>query len=606
MNLARLLRLCQNPPANLMQVRAHVSTQKEDRMTSEGWRSAARWVMAAYCVLATWGAVPSPLFAETTAPAVTQAPPTPAAGAPVKFENVVLFTVYETIGSFTPQERAKAIEDRLIRISRDPQIPLDEIGISDIEHTTVLMAGDTVIMALTDRDVAPLGQERQAVATDYATKIRAALAKSREQVTLRALLIDAALALLDTAILVILLVLIHKIFPKVYSKIDGWRGTVIRPIRIQRVELFSADQIAGGLVRFAKGIRVAAVLLLLYTYLTTVLGIHPWTRGISASLLDAVVSTLRTIGQAFAAFIPDVISIAIIIVVTRYIIKLIALFFTSIERGAIMFPGFYREWAQPTYKIVRLMVIMFAAIAVFPYIPGSRSEGFRGISVFLGLLLSLASAAAIGNLIAGVILTYMRPFRIGDRVRIADTTGDVIEKTLLVTRVRTIKNVDVTIPNAMVLGSHLINFSSCAQDQGLILHTSVTIGYNAPWRTVHELLIAAAKATTHIVAKPEPFVLQTSLNDFYVTYEINAYTDQPNLMADIYAELHQNIQDKFNEAGVEIMSPHYAQIRDGNKTTIPDQYLPKHYQAPGLRIWPLGQLQPNPESPPSSKGSGSP
>jgi small-conductance mechanosensitive channel len=166
--------------------------------------------------------------------------------------------------------------------------------------------------------------------------------------------------------------------------------------------------------------------------------------------------------------------------------------------------------------------------------------------------------------------------------------------------------VDVTIPNAMVLGSHLINFSSCAQDQGLILHTSVTIGYNAPWRTVHELLIAAARATTHILTKPEPFVWQTSLNDFYVTYEINAYTDQPNLMADIHAELHRNIQDKFNEAGVEIMSPHYAQIRDGNKSTIPDQYLPTHYQAPGLRIWPLGPLQQNPESPPFGKGGSGP
>jgi small-conductance mechanosensitive channel len=562
--------------------------------------------MAACCVLATLCAAPPPLFAETTAPAVAQAPPTPAAGTPVKFEDVTLFAIYDTVGSFTPQDRAKAIEDRLGRLSRDLQIPLDEIRISVIENIAVISAGDTIIMALTDRDVAPLGQTRQEVAKDYAAKIRAALAKSREQVTLRALLIDVSLAVLDTAILVVLLVLFHKAFPKIYARIDAWRGTIIRPIKIQRVELLSTDRIAAGLIALTKGIRIAAVLFLFYSYITTVLGIFPWTRGISASLLTAVLSTLHTIGQAFARFIPDVISIAIIIVVTRYIIKLIALFFTSIERGAISFPGFYREWAQPTYKIVRLMVIMFAAIAVFPYIPGSRSEGFRGISVFLGLLLSLASAAAIGNLIAGVILTYMRPFRIGDRVRIADTTGDVMEKTLLVTRVRTIKNVDVTIPNAMVLGSHLINFSSCAQDQGLILHTSVTIGYNAPWRRVHELLIAAARATTHILAKPEPFVLQTALNDFYVTYEINAYTDQPNLMADIYAELHQHIQDKFNEAGVEIMSPHYAQIRDGNKTTIPDQYLPKHYQAPGLRIWPLGPLQTNPESSSSGKGDSSP
>ena len=264
--------------------------------------------------------------------------------------------------------------------------------------------------------------------------------------------------------------------------------------------------------------------------------------------------------------------------------------FVGIGRGAISFSGFHQEWAAPTYKIVRFLVIVFAAIAIFPYIPGSQSEGFRGISVFLGLLISLGSAAAIGNVVAGVVLTYMRPFRVGDRVKIADTFGDVIEKTLLVTRVRTIKNVDITIPNALVLSSHIINFSSSVTNpQPLILHSSVTIGYDAPWRKVHELLIAAARATTHILATPEPFVLQTGLNDFYVTYEINAYTDQPNLMATIYAELHQNIQDTFNEAGVEIMSPHYTQLRDGNKTAIPDQYLPKTYRPSGLRISPLGK-----------------
>ena len=182
----------------------------------------------------------------------------------------------------------------------------------------------------------------------------------------------------------------------------------------------------------------------------------------------------------------------------------------------------------------------------------------------------------------------MRPFQDGDRVKIADTVGDVVGRTLLVTRIRTIKNVDITIPNSMVLSSHLINFSSVAREHGLILHTSITIGYDAPWKTVHALMIAAAKATTHILEKPEPFVLQTSLDDFYVTYEINAYTDQANKQATIYAELHQNIQDKFNEGGVEIMSPHYANIRDGNQVTIPEQYLPKSYRAPGIRIEGLG------------------
>jgi small-conductance mechanosensitive channel len=169
-------------------------------------------------------------------------------------------------------------------------------------------------------------------------------------------------------------------------------------------------------------------------------------------------------------------------------------------------------------------------------------------------------------------------------VKIADTIGDVLEKTLLVTRVRTIKNVDITIPNSLVLSSHVINFSSSAQAYGLILNTTVTIGYDAPWRKVHETLIAAAKTTESILPEPEPFVLQTALNDFYVSYELNAYTDKSQGMARIYSALHQNIQDRFNEAGIEITSPHFRALRDGNQTTIPADYISENYQPPAFRV----------------------
>jgi small-conductance mechanosensitive channel len=543
------------------------------------------------------------LYAQTPSPTLSQSPPPQPTGAPVIFADETLFVVYDKIGPFTPQERAQAIIDRLARLANDPFTRIYPVTAADRETTSELVYGEMVIMTVTDRDAEPTGKSRQVLAQEYAQKVQSSLAKGREEFTFRTIVIDVALALLDTIIFVGLLWLFNKTFPRIYAKIETWRGTVIRAIKIQRVELLSADQITAVLTGVAKTVRIAAVLVLLYVYLTSILGIFPWTRGISVSLLEAVLSTLQVIGQAFTRYVPDVVSIVVIAVITRYIIKLIRLVFDGIERGAISLRGFHREWSAPTYKIVRFLVIVFAAIACFPYIPGSQSEGFRGIGVFLGLLISLGSAAAFGNIISGVVLTYMRPFGIGDRVKIADTTGDVMEKTLLVTRVRTIKNVDITIPNAMVLGSHLVNFSACARDQGLILHTSVTIGYDTPWRKVHELLIEAARATSHILPKPEPFVLQTSLNDFYVTYELNAYTDQPNLMATVYAELHQSIQDKFNEGGVEIMSPHYTQLRDGNKTAIPDQYLPKSYQAPGLRIWPLGQAQQQPE-PPLSGESG--
>jgi small-conductance mechanosensitive channel len=255
-----------------------------------------------------------------------------------------------------------------------------------------------------------------------------------------------------------------------------------------------------------------------------------------------------------------------------------------VGKGTITWSGFYPEWADPTSKIIRFLILAVTIVVVFPYLPGSRSPAFQGITIFIGVLLSLGSTSAVANIIGGVILTYTRAFHIGDRVRIADTTGDVVEKTLLATRIRTIKNEFITVPNSMVLGSHIVNFSSADDAASLILHTSVTIGYDAPWRTVHALLIAAALRTPSIIKEPAPFVLQTSLNDFYVTYELNAYTSEALRMAFTYAELHQNIQDCFNESGVEIMSPHYASLRDGNSTTIPAQSRPKSYSARAFRF----------------------
>jgi len=417
------------------------------------------------------------------------------------------------------------------------------------------------------------------------------------------LFIGFLLTLIATGVFLALLKIIQQLFPRVLATVSRWGQTKGPSLKLQRVELLSAAQIIEGLLSLIRVLRFVAIGVLIYFYATSLLGFFPWTRRLSVELLGYIVDPFKTIGLAFAAALPDMIAIAIIVLVTRYIIKLIRMIFTSMERGAISFGGFHREWAIPTYKIVRFLVLIFAAVAIFPYIPGSRSEAFKGISVFLGILVSLGAAGAIGNIVAGVVLTYMRPFDLGDRVKIADTVGDVTEKTLLVTRIRTIKNVDITIPNSLILGAHIVNYSSVSMStEPLILNTAVTIGYDAPWRRVHDLLKQAAVATTNILADPEPFVLQTSLNDFYVTYELNAYTGAPNKMAVTYSELHQHIQDKFNEAGVEIMSPHYAQIRDGNKTTVPEQYLPKHYQAPGLRIWPLAPLQQPPTPPPSGEG----
>jgi small-conductance mechanosensitive channel len=289
-------------------------------------------------------------------------------------------------------------------------------------------------------------------------------------------------------------------------------------------------------------------------------------------------------------YLPNVFFIVVIAFLTRYVLKFVHLFFDAIREGTVEFPGFYREWAEPSYKIVRFMILAFVVVVVFPYLPGAGSDAFQGVSIFLGALFTLGSSSAIANIVAGVVLTFTRAFQVGDRVKIGDTTGDVMEKSLLVTRVRTIKNVDITVPNAIVMSSHIINYSARADESGVILHTGVTIGYDVPWRQVHALLLEAAASTEGVRREPKAFVLQTSLDDFYVSYQLNAYSANPKAMARTYSDLHQNIQDAFNKAGVEILSPHYRAARDGNEITIPPDQRPAGYTAPGFRVQ---QLRPD-------------
>jgi small-conductance mechanosensitive channel len=401
-------------------------------------------------------------------------------------------------------------------------------------------------------------------------------------------LVGVFLTILTTTAVIVAVRAANSFFRAMMKRVHDSRGSLIKPVKLKNLEVLSEERIVeaiGGSIRIT---RLFTIVALGYLYITVVFSFFDFTKTWAGTLISYIVDPLWNVLLSFIQYLPSLFFILVIIGVTRFAIKFIKLIFDEVARGSISLPGFYRDWAEPTYKIIRFLVFAFAGIVIFPYLPGSSSPVFQGISVFLGILFSLGSTSAISNIVAGVVLTYMRPFKIGDRVKIADTVGDVVEKTLLVTRVRTIKNVDITIPNSMVLGSHIINFSSSAQERGLVLHTGVTIGYDAPWKKVHELLIAAAQNTEGILKEPKPFVFQASLDDFFVSYEINAYTNRPNDMAKIYSDLHQSIQDRFNEAGVEITSPHYAAVRDGNRTAIPDQYLPPTYRPSGFRVFSSG------------------
>jgi small-conductance mechanosensitive channel len=333
-----------------------------------------------------------------------------------------------------------------------------------------------------------------------------------------------------------------------------------------------SQQLAKILHGLVKALHVVLIALTLYFSLNFVLGLYPWTRGLASCLFGLILNPLEVIGEGLLASIPHLFWLAIIYFITRYLLGMIQTFFRGIEGGSVKLASFERDWAWPTYRILRLVVIVFALVMAYPHIPGSDSEAFKGITVLLGLMVSLGSTSIIGNIIAGYSLTYRRPFKIGDRIKINDTVGEVTEIRVLTTRLRSMKNEEVVIPNTSILNGEAINYSTLAPKEWLILHTTVGIGYETPWRQVEAMLKQAADRTGGLLKKPKPFVLQKELGDFAVTYELNAFCADPENMAHIYSALHRSILDVFNEYGVAIMTPSYEADPPAPKLVLKDQW----------------------------------
>lgn len=381
-------------------------------------------------------------------------------------------------------------------------------------------------------------------------------------------IIDDLLIASGVLLLIALIPTINFIFSKIFQKINHFRNTRFRVIKFQNLEIFTPNRMVGVLVLITKYFRLAIIFLVGMVFLTLVFSLYPQTEGFVQVLMDKMNLVLSEFWKKTLAFLPDLFALVVIAFLTRLALRLLLFFYNGLQQEKIRFSGIHPEVVEPTYQLSRFLVVAFALVAAFPYIPGSSSPMFRGLSIFVGFLLSLGSTSLITNIISGIVLTYSRGLKIGDRVQIGDTVGDVIDRTLLITRVKTIKNVIITIPNVIVMQNQIVNYSLEARETGLILHTSITIGYDEPWRNVQKLLINAALETTDIMEYPKPYVLKTSLNNHHVTYELNAFTAVPVRMADIYSDLHQNILDKFNQAEVEILSPTYFAFRDGQNSTI--------------------------------------
>jgi small-conductance mechanosensitive channel len=508
-------------------------------------------------------------------------------GYPVIPFRDTLFFVYNKIGSFNAENRANAITSRIELLYKDPFFKKDSLQLSKSDFgVDIVYNSDFVVMSVTDLDGKTIGSSNFALAQKNLAIIQKAVLFQKENNSTSNWLKRIGIVLMLIVLIVVIIFAINKLFGWLRLFLIKRQERYFSGLKIKESYVFSPERHLEFVLRIVKIARILVLIFTFYISLPLIFSVFPETEAYATTLLKWIFSPAKAALMGFLDFLPNLISIVVIVVLFQYLLKAIKFFVDEIQKGQIKIEGFYSDWAKPTFNIIKVLIYAFMLVIIFPYLPGSNSPIFQGVSVFVGVLFSLGSSNAIANMIAGLVITYMRPFKIGDFIKIGDVSGTVIEKTSLVTRVRTPKQEDITIPNATVLSSSSINYSANTNkdSNGLLIHTKVTIGYDCPWNDIHKALIEAALRTDLLENIPAPFVLQTSLDDFYVAYEINAYTKQPNQQPLIYSKLHQNIQDCFNEAGIEIMSPHYNSLRDGNRTTIPENYLNKEYAAPPFNV----------------------
>ena len=468
------------------------------------------------------------------------------------------------------------IDAAIMQLGKRFTLHPDSVYIESSDIVTDLMYGNKVIASFTDQDGLWEGRSREQLATDKRKIVVQKLKELKEEHSLWQLGKRILYFVLVLAGQYLLFWLTGWLFRKLKVRIQKLKDTRLKPISIQNYELLDTQRQVNLLIFLSNLLRYVIMLLQLLITVPLLFAIFPQTKGLAYQIFSYIWNPIKNILVGIVDYIPNLFAILIICFAVKYLVRLVHYLSREVEAGRLKFGGFYPDWAMPTYHIIRFLLYAFMIAMIYPYLPGAKNGVFQGISVFVGLIISLGSSTVIGNVIAGLVITYMHPFKLGDRIQLNDTTGNVIEKTPLVTRIKTPKNEVVTIPNSFIMSSHTVNYSASAREYGLIIHSEVTIGYDVPWRQVHQLLIEAALNTPGVIDDPRPFVLETSLSDWYPVYQINAYIREADKLAQIYSDLHQNIQDRFNEAGVEIMSPHYMAMRDGNESTIPkDDLRPK-------------------------------
>lgn len=492
--------------------------------------------------------------------------------APVVFKGDTVFYFKSSMHNYPLEVRAKEASLRLQRLTSEYNPLTDSLWLESGNEFIKIMFNNDFAIVTTLKDA-----ENDSTTVPKLAKLRLngidkALNKG-EGLSTKEWAIRIGYFIISLIILILYIKLINWTFKKIDLRLSKIEQNFLRKKR-NILKYFIPKDTVNIFVFISNIFRIAIIAVSLFIYAPFMFSFFPWAENVVNLFYGYISKPVKFIFYGFVDFIPSLFFILIIAFFARYIVRIINEIANDVDRERFVIKNFHKDWATPTGKILGIMIYALALILIFPYLPGSGSSAFQGVSIFIGAIISFGSTSAISNIIAGIVITYMRPFLIGDRVMIDNIVGDVIEKTILVTRIRTTKKEDVTIPNAKILVGTIINYSN-ENNEALILHTTITLGYDLPWETANKLLLEAALKTPLLEKEPAPFVLQTSLDDYYVSYQLNAYTLNPKKMPLIYSEMHKNILIVFNEAGVEILSPSYVAARDGSLTTVPSKLKPE-------------------------------
>ena len=493
-------------------------------------------------------------------------------GAPLVVNKDTLLRLYAHRGGITPESRVETVAEKISDLGHRLTFRADSLYVFESDISSDIMASGEVILSITDMDGLWADKPRAELAAEYTKLIQAKVNEIHEEYGLRRKLWGVTLASLIIIIQIALLIFTNRLFRR-------WKGHVMRrvvrrlnPIVLKDYEFLNVHRQGIIIMTVYKILRYIFILLQLFVTIPLLFSIFPETETLTFTVLGYIWNPFKDILLSIVNYIPKFFQIIVILLCFHYLLRLIRYFVGEIESEHLKISGFYPEWAKPSYYILRVLLFSLMVVMIWPLLPNSNSEVFKGVSVFIGFVVTLGSSSIVGNLIAGLVMTYMRPFHIGDYIKVGDTVGEVIEKTVLVTRIRTRKNEVVTIQNSSLMGSQTSNFSVAARNFGIIVHTKVTIGYDVPWQKIKEIMESAALETPGIKHKPHPFMMITALDDFYVEYEINAYTDDAVKLPAVYSALHANLLKRFFEEGVEIMSPHIYARRDGIELQMPEEF----------------------------------